>query len=105
MTDGGKPEWWVANEAVKAAFDLPAYEPPRFADGTYTHDVVPDLEAEFDCTIRFLGVNPRYPEDWQVRVDGQPLFSIGRRRDEDGNTVYQLDAEAFQRRLRRELGK
>lgn len=105
VTDAEKPEWWAANEAVKAEFDLPPYEPPRFADGTHTHEVLPGLEAEFDCEIRFLAVDPRYPEDWEVRVDGDPLFEVGRRRDDQGNTVYQLDADAFTARLRAELGE
>ncbi|MEF8790710.1 MAG: hypothetical protein V5A61_11355 [Haloarculaceae archaeon] len=104
MTDAEKPRWWSANEAVKASFDLPPYEPPRFADGTYTHDVVPDIEREFDCTIRFVGVDPRYPDDWEVRVDGEPLLEVGRRRDEHGNTVYGLTAEAFEARVREALG-
>ena len=103
MTDAGKPEWWSANEAVKEAFDLPPYEPPRFADDTYTHDVLPDLEHEFDCVIRFVGVDPRYPDDWEVRVDGDRLMTIGRQRDEHGNTVYRTTAGEFVARLREEL--
>lgn len=98
MTDA-KPDWWAENEAIKAAFDLPAYEPPRFADGTYTHEIVPSLEREIDGTIRFIGVDTQYPEDWQVRVDGEPVMRIGRRRDDRGNTEYQLTAEAFRERL------
>lgn len=104
VTDA-KPEWWVENEAIKASFDLPAYEPPRFADGTYTHEVVPSLEGELAGTIRFVGVDTRYPEDWEVRVDGEPVMSIGRRRDDRGNTVYQLSAKAFRDRLREACGE
>lgn len=105
MTHAGKPDWWRANEAAKAAFDLPAYDPPRFADGTYTHEVVPALESRFGCTICFLGIDPRYPEDWEVRIDGETAFSIERRRDDHGNTVYGIAAPAFERRVRTELGK
>lgn len=105
MTDAEKPDWWIANERVKAELDLPAYEPPRFADGTYTHEVVPGLAAEYDCTIRFVGVDPRYPEDWEVRVGGEPILEVGRRRDANGNTVYQLSAGEFEAKLRARLGE
>lgn len=105
MTDAEKPEWWAENEQVKAEFDLPAYEPPRFEDGTYTHEVIPALEWEYDCRIRFVGDDPRYPEDWQVRVDGDPVMEVGRRRDESGNTVYLLAADEFELRLREKMGE
>jgi hypothetical protein len=93
--DESKPEWWADNEAIKRELGLPAYDPPRFADGVPTHEVVDGLEAEHGCRIRFLARNTRYPEDWTVAVDGQDVFSIGRHRDDNGNTVYELDAEAF----------
>lgn len=80
--------------------DLPEYEPPRFRDGTYTHEVVEPLEAANDCRIQFIGVNTHYPDDWEVRVDGEPVFGIGRHRDEHGNTVYEMSAGAFKERLR-----
>lgn len=103
MTDAEKPRWWLANEEVKEAFDLPPYEPPRFADDTYTHEVVPDLEREFDCSIRFVGVDPRYPDDWEVRVDGRSVTEVGRRRDKHGNTVYGTTSREFAARIREEL--
>ena len=114
MTDGGaddqgaepdpeKPDWWVANESLRTEMALPPYRPPRFADGTYTHEVVSDLEAAHDCLIRFMGVNTEYPEDWEVRVDGEPVMGIGRHRDRNGNTVYEMAAAAFEARLEAEL--
>lgn len=83
-----RPDWWAENAAIRERLDLPAYEPPRFADGTYTHKVVPDLEAEFGVTVRFVGLNTRYPDAWTIRVDGEPVADIERRRDARGNTVY-----------------
>lgn len=74
---------------------LSEYRPPRFADGTYTHEVVESLEERYDCRIQFLGVDTRYPDDWEVRIDGTPAFEIGRHRDEQGNTVYERTAHAF----------
>jgi len=85
-----RPEWWETNEAIRDRLDLPAYEPPCLADGTYTHEVVPELEAICDCTIQFIGVNTTFPEDWELRVDGRTVRSVERRRDANGNTVYGL---------------
>ncbi|MFB6129869.1 MAG: hypothetical protein ABEJ28_03500 [Salinigranum sp.] len=93
--DGDLPSWWAANRRDKEGLGLPPYEPPRFEDGTYTHEVVEPLEAEHDCSILFIGVHVRYEDDWQVRVDGEPAFPIGRSRDENGNTVYHTSAGEF----------
>lgn len=94
-----KPDWWRANEEDRAALDLPDYEPPRFADDVYVHDVVPDLELRFDCEIRLLGRNVDYLDDWDVRIDGVDRFTIGRKRDDRGNTRYMLTADEFERRV------
>lgn len=103
MTDKqGKPEWWVENEQLRAYLDLPAYTPPRFADGVYTHDVIPELEETYDCEIRFLGIDTEYLEDWEVRIDDRRVFEIGHRRDEEGNTVYEMDSDEFRARVREE---
>jgi len=74
---------------------LAEYRPPRFADGVYTHEVVDTLEEAHECRIQFIGVDPRYPDDWEVRINGNSAFGIGRHRDENGNTVYEMTAEAF----------
>lgn len=99
-----KPDWWLANERIRSEMDLPSYRPPRFDDGVYTHEVIGQLESEFDCEIRFVGMNARHGEDWDVRIDGEPAFSVGRRRDEQGNTVYEVASTPFERRVRAALG-
>lgn len=91
-----RPSWWIENERLREELSLPSYEPSRFTDGTYTFRVIDALEAEYDCTIRFLGVDPEYPEDWEVRADNARLFTIGRHRDELGNTVFEMTADAFE---------
>jgi hypothetical protein len=96
--EGEKPPWWRRNEALREEMDLPAYEPSRFRDGVYTHEIVPKLEADHDATIRFVGFGDR-SGDWEVRADGEALFSVGRRRDENANTVYEIDAGTFERRV------
>ncbi|MFB6131725.1 MAG: hypothetical protein ABEJ28_13010 [Salinigranum sp.] len=91
-----KPDWWTENERLRTEMDLSEYEPPRFEDGTYTHEIVEELEARYGCEIQFRSnVNPEYPEDWEVRIDLESVAPIGRRRDGDGNTVYLTTPEAF----------
>lgn len=97
---GERPHWWAENEAIRERLDLPAYEPPRLADGTYTHEVVPALEAAHDCTVRLIGVNTTFPEDWELRVDGETVRQVERRRDGNGNTVYGLTEEELRAAVR-----
>lgn len=91
------PEWWEQNEALRDEMDLPPYRPPRFSDGVYTHEVIPELEDDYDCVILFAGFNTQYPDDWRVEVDGTPLMEIGRHRDENGNTVYEMTSTQFEK--------
>lgn len=93
-TDPDRPDWWRENDRLRAALDLPAYEPPRFADGSYVHETVAALERE-GHEIRLLAVEPRYPDDWEVRVDGRRAGTVGRRRDGRANTVYETTAARF----------
>lgn len=102
--DGDRPDWWAENERLRERQDLPPYEPPTFADGTYVHEVIDRLEAEHGVSLRLLGVNTRYPEDWELRIDGEPAFQVGRSRTDDGNTVYAVDAETFAARVADHLG-
>jgi hypothetical protein len=98
-----KPDWWLENERIKDRMELPPYEPPRFIDGIYKHNVVHRLEREYDCTISFVGHDTQYPEDWEIRVNHEPVLEIGRRRDEDGNTVYLMTADQFRDEMRERL--
>jgi len=99
--EDAKPDWWLANERDREAMDLPAYEPSRFADGVYTHEVVAELEARHDCEIRFFGRNVDWGDDWDVLIDRTPAFEVERTRDDDGNTVYRLSSAAFRERVER----
>ncbi|WP_336024091.1 hypothetical protein [Halobellus salinisoli] len=103
MDDRAKPDWWVRNERERERMDLPSYEPARFENGTYVHDVVSQLESRYDCTITVLGINTEYPDNWEVRVDGECAFTVDRSRDENGNTRYHLDAETFRERVERAI--
>lgn len=94
-----KPEWWIENEKLREFLGLPDYTPPRFADEVYTHEVFPEVEERYDCEIRPMGVNTEYLEDWEVRIDNECAFMIGRYRDENGNTVYDLESDEFVERV------
>jgi hypothetical protein len=100
---GDDPEWWEENESIRERMGLPQYEPPRFEDGVYVHDIVPDIEDQYDVTVQFVGSNTDYGDDWELRVDFEPVLSIGRHRDEDGNTVFEASAAAIIDALETEL--
>lgn len=97
--DATKPDWWEQNEAYRERFELPEYDPPKFDDGVYTHEVVGDLEETYDCEIQFRGVNAGYPDAMDVRVDGETAFSVGRYRTPNGNTRYRMASETFRERV------
>ena len=94
MKDSGcdSPEWWRKNESIREDMGLPEYEPPRFEDDVYVHDVVPYIEEQHDVSVQFVGVNTEYGDDWEIRLDLEPVLSIGRHRDEAGNTVFEVSA-------------
>ena len=93
-----RPPWWRENDRLRRRLGLPAYEPPRLADGTYVHEVVPDLESRFDCEIRLRSVvNPAYPEAWELHVDCRRVTAVERHRDDNGNTVFELSPRALRR--------
>lgn len=97
------PEWWRKNESIREDMGLPEYEPPRFEDDVYVHDVVPSIEEQHDVSVQFVGVNTEYGDDWEIRLDLEPVLSIGRHRDEDGNTVFEVPAAAVVEALEAEL--
>lgn len=100
-----RPEWWVENRRLKEEMGLREYVPPRFDDGVYAHDIVPVLEAELECTIRFVAFNPDRPGDWRVEVDSRVAFAVERLRDDAGNSVYDISSDAFADRIRSALSE
>lgn len=93
------PDWWSDAVAEFEAYDLRAYRPPRFADGTLKRAVVETLEAKFGVSIRFANHNATYRDDWTVQVDGEPVTTIGRHRSPKGYTVFEMEADAFVDRI------
>lgn len=101
MEDDGRdrPDWWRRNERLRAALGLPAYEPPRFDDGTYVHEVLPPIEESFDCVLR-LEKNTARSDDWELTVDGEPSMPVERYKDEAGNVVIETSSAEFAAELR-----
>ncbi len=95
MPSNSHPDWWQKNEQLRSELGLPPYEPPRFSDGIYVHNVIPELEEQCNCEIRLIGRDTRYGDEWRVEADGELLFEIGRSRTKSGNTVYECSAETF----------
>lgn len=93
------PAWW--RRAVREFDDhgLRPYRPPRFVDGTPTHEVVPDLEADLGVDVAFRSVGGDH-DTWGVYVDGARVRGIGRHRSPSGYTVYEVTAEEFERSIR-----
>jgi hypothetical protein len=93
------PAWWRRAIAEHREYDLRPYRPPRFEDGTLKHTVVDDLEREESLDIDFIDLDVE-DEDWQVRIDGEVVGNIGRRRSTDGYTVFEMEADEFRTYVR-----
>ena len=90
------PDWWRRAVEEFREHDLRPYRPPRFADGTLVHEVVEPLEAEIDVAIDFANLAGDRREDWSVRLDGEPVGRIPRRRSPEGYTVYETEPETLE---------
>jgi len=97
------PDWWIENQSIKLGMNLSAYDPPRFEDGTYTHTIVPVLEEELECEILFIGIDVKYLDDWEIRIDDIPVCEIKKYRTQEGNTIYGIGSEKFDVMIREEI--
>ena len=98
------PEWWRRAIEEFEAHDLRPYRPPRFGDGTLVHEVTTPLEREFGITIRFGSVDTDYRNQWTIRVDEEPVGTVGRHRSSDGYTVYEITCDEFESLIRDAIG-
>lgn len=94
------PDWWRRSIEEFEAFGLRPYRPPRFADGTLKHEVVADLEVTLGVELSVRGVDVTHGDDWTVFVDGEPVGSVGHHRDPAGYSVFEADADEFERLVR-----
>lgn len=94
------PDWWRRNIEEFREHDMRPYRPPRFEDGEYTPELIMSLEGELDIEIQLRGVNPQSGNDWEIRVDGETVSTVGRRREGEGYTLYEMTSDAFESAIR-----
>lgn len=94
------PAWWRRAIEEFQAHDLRPYRPPRFEDGTLAHETIDALEREFGVDIAFGSVGTDYREEWTVRIDGDPVGTVGRHRSVEGYTVYEVESDRFESLIR-----
>jgi hypothetical protein len=98
------PDWW--REAIERFREhgMRPYRPPRFADDELVPPTVADLEAELGVRIELRSTDPGPHPEWAVWIDGERVERIGRSREADGHTAYELDREAFEALVREAVG-
>jgi hypothetical protein len=96
------PPWWQRAIEEFELHGLRPYRPPRFSDGTLKHRTVRRLEERHDISLRFVGRNVEYGDDWEVQIDGESVGEIGRYRSSEGYTVFEMNSEEFARWIRDE---
>lgn len=90
------PDWWRQTIEELAEYNLYTYQPPRFEDGILKEEVVRRLTDRLGVDIDFISFSADGHQRCSVRADNEPLGKIGRRRDPDGCTVYEMEAAEFE---------
>lgn len=99
------PEWWQTSIELFRRHEMRPYRPPMFADEVLTPEIIDELESELDVSIQFKAVNPRFGDDWGIWIDGEKAMTVGRRRTEEGRTVYGIDSRQFEASIRRVVSR
>ena len=89
------PGWWRAQIEEFREHGMRPYRPPRFSDGEIAPEVVMELADDLGVTIRLRELNPELGDDWGLWVDGDRVARLGRHRDGDGYSVYELSTREF----------
>lgn len=89
------PVWWRRNIREFRTHGMREYRPPQFRDGELTTEVIGKLEDELSTTVRLRSINPQEGNDWELLVDGVRVATIGRYREAEGFTVYEIDSDEF----------
>ena len=90
------PQWWQQNIELFERYGLRPYRPPQFLDGVNAQVVIDQLEQECGVEIRLQIKNPTLNQDWQLLVDGEEIAMIGRRRDGEGFSRYEIHSGEFE---------
>lgn len=94
------PEWWRENIEEFRRHEMRPYRPPRFSDGELVPPTLMALEADLDVEVRLRAVNPEVGKNWEVTVDGVHVAEVGRTREGEGFTEYEIDKETFESMVR-----
>lgn len=95
------PPWWRAAIEEFETAGLRPYQPARFEDGKIVHVVCERLEERYGVSIDLFGRNVHPGDEWQIRIDGTPVDTVGHRRTVTGGTVFEMESEAFARVVER----
>jgi hypothetical protein len=95
------PDWWRHNVETFREHRMRPYRPPQFVDGDLVPELVARLESDLGVEVRIhKRIGPDRAGDWTVLVDGRPATSLDRVRTEEGRSVYEITAEAFETAVR-----
>lgn len=100
VDESSLPGWWQEAIDEFRKHRLPPYRPPRFEDGTLKHEVVEPLENELGIQIDFIGINTEPGDEWSIRVDGDPVATIGHARASARYSVFGMSADEFESLIR-----
>ena len=95
------PGWWQRAINEFAEYGLRPYRPPRLQNGELKHEVVEELEEQFGVDIVFIGKNTQYGDKWKVRVDGEMVDTVGKRRSPNGYTIFGVDSDTVRKLVER----
>ena len=94
------PDWWADAVRQFESHGLRPFRPSRFANGALAYHVVDRLETELDVTIRIVGIDVEYGDDWTVFVDDEPVDTVPRRRSRQGYTIFGISSDEFESLVR-----
>ncbi|WP_340100462.1 hypothetical protein [Salinibaculum salinum] len=94
------PEWWRENIEEFRHHEMRPYRPPRFADGELVPPTITELQDELDVEVRLRALNPEVGTNWELFVDGSRVTEIGRSREGEGFTEYDIDSASFEATVR-----
>jgi hypothetical protein len=94
------PDWWRMNIETFRNHEMRPYRPPRFQDGKITTELIKRLQSDLGCSILLRATDTQLESQWEIYVDEKPVGTVGRHRDADGYTVYEMTSETFEELIR-----
>lgn len=91
------PEGWVEQVRFREQHGLPPFRPAQFLDDVRVWDVVTGLEDELDISINFVSMGDT--RTWDVHIDNTVTFHVNRSRNDAANTIVELTADEFIRKV------